>query len=511
MTNLPIAGKLRSAKLFDWGNWSIRTRLILIAVVPVVYLFLALVSYSYYARLNEVREELDARAKTIATTLADGVEYNIATENIPAVKQMIYGVTQSDRSIYRIDIFDTNRRELTHVENSRNATPASQFIEMPIKHQIFWVILVPDEPSTYKNKAQSKSADEKKEDILGYVRVTMTPTYLLDTQKRRFIIELLTSILALMVSAWLVWFLSASLTRPLRLCIDALREIRAGDTRTQIEVSTGGEIGELQSSINEMAQSMHSSQLDLENKIAVRTKELVFSRNEAIKADAEKRRLIHKVNSIVEAERQSIAVEIHDELNASLIAVRLESERIARIAGKAQHDDQHTADFIEIEERAKAVIKLALGLYANGRNLVRRLRPEVLELMGLQGAIEEMIRVYNNAQNACSFEFISEGDFAHLNSDLAISVYRVIQEAISNIVKHAEAKTVNIALNMNAEKTNLSISIVDDGVGFNPNEKVAGIGITGMRERVLVLDGVFSLESNIGKGTTISIVLPVSA
>ena len=130
--------------------------------------------------------------------------------------------------------------------------------------------------------------------------------------------------------------------------------------------------------------------------------------------------------------------------------------------------------------------------------------------MGLQGAIEEMIRVYNDAQNVCCFKFISEGDFAHLNSDLAISVYRVIQEATSNILKYAEAKTVNIALNMNPEKTSLAISIVDDGVGFNPDEKVAGIGITGMRERVLVLDGAFSLESHVGEGTRISILLPVS-
>ena len=63
---------------------------------------------------------------------------------------------------------------------------------------------------------------------------------------------------------------------------------------------------------------------------------------------------------------------------------------------------------------------------------------------------------------------------------------------------------------MNVEKTSLSIAIVDDGRGFNPDEKVAGIGITGMRERVLVLDGVFSLESHVGEGTTICIALPVS-
>jgi glucose-6-phosphate-specific signal transduction histidine kinase len=80
--------------------------------------------------------------------------------------------------------------------------------------------------------------------------------------------------------------------------------------------------------------------------------------------------------------------------------------------------------------------------------------------MGLRGAIGEMIRDYNDAHNVCRFAFASEGNFAHLNSDLTISFYRLIQEASSNILNHAEAKTLNIALNMNAEKTSLSISIV---------------------------------------------------
>ena len=86
----------------------------------------------------------------------------------------------------------------------------------------------------------------------------------------------------------------------------------------------------------------------------------------------------------------------------------------------------------------------------------------------------------------------------------------MIQETTSNILKHAEEKVIHIALNMNPEKTSLSIAIANDGVGFNPDEKVAGTGITRMRERVLVLDGVFSLASHVGEGATISIVLVAS-
>nr|WP_315486102.1 ATP-binding protein [uncultured Undibacterium sp.] len=496
-------------KLLLWRNWSIRTRLTVIAVFPVVYLFFSLVSYSYYARVTEVEEELNSRAKTITTALADGVEYNITAGNLQGIKHMIYSVIQSDRGIYRIDIFDANKKELSHVENAGKAKPEINFVELPIRRHMVWVNL---HTETADELAKLDNSKEKSQ-VLGYVRVTMTKSYLLSKQRYRFAIEMLMSVLALSVSAWLAWYLSNSLTKPMHGAIEALRDISAGRTETQIKISDGGEIGELQSSINEMAQSLHRSQTHLENTVAERTKELIASRNEALKADAEKRRLIHKVNAIVENERQSIAIEIHDELNASLIAVRLESERIAKIAAKAESDERYTPVFHEIQDRAKAVVKLALDLYANGRNLVRRLRPEVLDMLGLEGAIEEMLRLYNAAHEECHFDFSSEGDFAQLDSDLAISAYRIVQEACSNVLKHAQAKQVEITLQMELKnvsgKSVLKIGVTDDGKGFDTGQVADGVGLSGMRERVLAWGGEFNLSSQVGEGTNIVIELPV--
>ncbi len=306
----PAISMLR--RLVQWRSWSIRTRLMVIAVFPVVYLFFSLISYSYYARVSEVEEELNSRAKTIATALADGAEHHIAEGNLQAIKHMIYSVIQSDRGIYRIDLFDANKIEITHVENAGKAKAESRFVELPIRRHMVWVNL-------HKESEEKSTLDQGKEKslVLGYVRVTMTKSYLLSKQRYRFAIEMLMSVLALSVSAWLAWLLSKSLTRPLHGAIEALQDISAGRTDTQIAISHGGEIGELQNSINEMAHNLHQSQSHLENIVAERTKELIASRNEALKADAEKRRLIHKVNAIVENERQSIAIEIHDELNAS--------------------------------------------------------------------------------------------------------------------------------------------------------------------------------------------------
>ncbi len=505
-----MATRMKSMfRIVQWRDWSIRTRLLVIAVLPIAYLFFSLMSYSYYARMSEVHDELNSRAKTVTIALAEGVEFHLLSRNVQGIKQMIYGVIQSDRSIYRIDIFDANKKEISHVENAGRAHAETWHTEMPIQKQLVWVHLNTMERAELA--AREKSALDPSA-ILGYVRVTMTGSYKLSMQRHRFMIEMLMSLLALAASAAMAWYLSSGLTRPLRAAMDALHHISHGRTETQMHVDTGGEIGDLQVSINEMASSLHQAKQNLEHKVEERTQELMASRNAALKADAEKRRLIHQVNTIVEAERQSIAVEIHDELNASLIALRLESERIVKLAEKAKHSETHDAVLVEIQSGARSIIQQALSLYANGRNLVRRLRPEVLELMGLQGAIEEMLRVYNEAQSDCHFSLEADDDFSHLNKDLALSIYRIVQEASSNVLKHAHASQVNIRLGLQKTASGterLSLSFSDNGLGFEPSQIQTGLGITGMRERVLVLNGEFDLQSQIGAGSRIEIWVPL--
>jgi two-component system sensor histidine kinase UhpB len=312
--------------------------------------------------------------------------------------------------------------------------------------------------------------------------------------------------MALAVSGALAYFLARSLTIPLNSSIGALREIRGGNYRVALAVTTGGEVGELQESITEMSVALGQSRQDLENKVAERTRDLLASRNEALRADADKRKLIQKVNSIIEDERKSIAVEIHDELNASLIAARLEAQAIGALAAKAPP----APEVDEIQRKSQAITKLALDLYANGRRLVRRLRPEVLDMLGLHGAVEEMVRHYDGS-SGCSFEFHSEGDFARLSNELAISAYRIVQEALSNVMKHAHATSAQVRLVLDEAAQTLRIVVADDGNGFDPASASEGIGIIGMRERVYAVHGVMDVRSSPGGGTVVAITLPLHA
>jgi len=488
-----------------WRGWSIGLRMAFITMLPVALLFTSFVWYSWYAHRAQVDEELAERGRILTRTLAETSEYNVISGNLSDLRLTINGLVQSDTSVYRIDVVDTSGRNRVSVvsEHPIQPQPDGRWYEAPIRKQVVWINLFSDNGTPHVSASSDTRPPTLTTEVVGRVRVTMSPTAMLAKQLRRFRIELAMAALALAASGALAFVLARSLTVPLREAIAVLRRIRGGNMRVQLPVTTGGEIGELQASIGEMSVALDQSKQDLENKVAERTRDLLASRNEALRADADKRKLIQKVNSIIEDERKSIAIEIHDELNASLIAVRLESQTIQLLANKAPP----APEVAQIGAKAQAITKLALDLYANGRRLVRRLRPEVLDMLGLHGAVEEMVNHYRSA--GLDFDFHTEGDFSQIGNELAISAYRIVQEALSNIMKHADAGFVRVSLVLSEASDALQIEVQDDGAGFDPALASEGIGIIGMRERVFALGGSIQVQSRPGEGTLVAIALPL--
>lgn len=427
----------------------IGTRMVVITMLPVMFLFSSFVWYSWYSHRAQVAEELAERGRILAKALAETSEYNVISGNLSDLRLTINGLVQSDRSIHRIDVIDANQKPAVSVVSDTSADAQPRYYEAPIRKQMIWINLFSDNGAPHVSGSSDTKPPTLTTETVGWVRVTMSPSHMLDKQARRFRVELAMAALALIISIALA--------------------------------------------------------LALARKVAERTSELVESRNEALKADADKRKLIQKVNSIIEDERKSIAVEIHDELNASLIAARLESQSIFHLADKA--GEGPAVD--EIKAKSQAITKLTLDLYASGRRLVRRLRPEVLDMLGLHGAVEEMIRHYDSSHGGSRFEFRSEGDFSQLGNELAISAYRIVQEALSNVMKHATATRTRVSLVLSADDGMLHIEVADNGAGFNMATSSSGIGIIGMRERVYALGGTISFASEPGSGTIISISLPL--
>ena len=239
--------------------------------------------------------------------------------------------------------------------------------------------------------------------------------------------------------------------------------------------------------------------------IIARTRLIADSRDQALKADGEKRKFIQNVNAAIEEERRSIAVEIHDELNATVIGARLESQNILALAGKMPATDEVE----KVKKGAQSIVGLTLNLYERGRAIVTRLRPEVLDTLGLVGAVDEMVRSHDELNPDCSFSFQTFGDLSNLDDALSIAAYRIVQEALSNVVKHSGASQASVVVSVPSSADLLRLSIRDNGKGFDAAAASRGIGAIGMTERVFAFSGVIEFRTAPGKGTEVDVELPL--
>ena len=221
------------------------------------------------------------------------------------------------------------------------------------------------------------------------------------------------------------------------------------------------------------------------------------SRDEALRDTEQNRRLNKSTLDILETERKSIAQEIHDGFNATLITIKVHLETVRRL-----NKDPAVSEVIE------GLIDVASSRYESARKLVRRLRPEIIDTMGLQGAIEELVDSLNRARTPCEFACKFEGDTTKLDEASAISLYRIAQEATTNILKHADARRAEITLAVNGA---VNLSIQDNGVGFDKTKSSEGVGLVSIRERVIALQGKFNVHTSPGTGTCLNIQFPTNA
>lgn len=473
--------------------------MIISILLPITLMSMFIATYTYLSRLSDVDEDLVERGNIFANAIAEGSEYGISSGNTADLERIIKSLVNADSSISYIDILDAERKKILHIEANSARVPEDRTIEVPILKKRIVLIdpLLADE--------ESNLADAKKEapgaQLIGYVKLKMSPSKIIEKQKQRvfFFLGVALGLITICIVFALFW--ARGLISPLLFCIESLRNIGSGKYETRVPVTGGGEIGDLQISINKMAENLQESTRDLENKVQLRTQELEASRNEALKSNLEKQNLIHRMNTCVEDERKNIAGEIHDELNAKLIKVRLNTQEILTAAEKCEQDPS----IQKISNNAIAIIDEIASLYESTRTVVRRMRPEILDMVGLQGAIDEMVRNYQKSNPTCNFWFVSDGDFSTLPKDFEITVYRLIQEALSNILKYAEATKASVCLKLDDVTGEIHISIIDDGKGFDTKHASEGFGILGMRERVFSFNGKIELLSAIGEGTEIYI------
>jgi signal transduction histidine kinase len=198
-----------------------------------------------------------------------------------------------------------------------------------------------------------------------------------------------------------------------------------------------------------------------------------------------------------ELERRRLARELHDETGQALTSILLGLKPLE----EALADHPARAALVELREHVVSALQ-------NVRRLAVELRPAVLDDFGLVPALERLIDAFGE-QSDVRVDFHSALGDTRLPSDVETALYRVVQESLTNIVKHANARHISISLAR--RESSVAAVIEDDGAGFDQRlVREDGVGLLGMRERLALLDGRLEIESRPGAGTTVVAEVPLA-
>lgn len=306
--------------------------------------------------------------------------------------------------------------------------------------------------------------------ILGELVVTPDPTYEIaeiwnDTQGLLW----LAATFFIFVNAMVYWAVKSAL-HPVDSVIAALSELEKGHLDARLPQFDLPELAGLSSKFNAMANTLQQS----------------ISSNH---------RLTQKVIRLQEDERKSLARELHDEIGQHMTAINVDAQAI-----------MESNSLQSAKRSAEAIMEVAIHMLDIVRTMLQRLRPGVLDELGLSIALNEHVTQWRQRNHGISSSISIAGDLGEPDEAVALAAYRIVQESLTNITRHASARHVKLIVKRTDGK--ISIELEDDGKGFEADAMSDGYGVAGMRERVQGLGGSFEMVSLIGLGTRISVQLP---
>jgi signal transduction histidine kinase len=211
----------------------------------------------------------------------------------------------------------------------------------------------------------------------------------------------------------------------------------------------------------------------------------------------ENRELARQNLRALEAERKHLARELHDELGQYLNAIKLDA-----VADQSGEDPESQG------RRTRRMLVTLDHIHGVVSDMIRRLRPAGLDELGLSAAVESCVDQWQQRLPGTQFSFSASGDLDSLSEHVNLTVFRLVQEGLTNSFKHAEAHHIDIVLNRARETNEIVLSISDDGKGMDLQEKRSGMGLSGMRERAEMLGGTLAIETSPGRGFTVEARIP---
>jgi len=311
---------------------------------------------------------------------------------------------------------------------------------------------------------------------VGQLVMAPDPTYELEEMwgTSRGLLALL-ALFFVVVNAAVWWSVSRAL-QPIDQILRALQKVKEGDLAVRLPRFKLPELSRVGVGFNHMAETLEQSV-------------------------SENQRLTRELLNTQEKERRHLAHELHDEIAQCVSAIHADAVTIKRRGGSA------------VQESAEAIVQVVAQIKESVRSMLRRIRPAYLEELGLEAGINEQVAAFRqrNPMVVCALDV--RGDLAGLDEEVGITIYRVVQESLTNIAVHANARSVSIELQVqradHVADGRIDVTIVDDGAGFFQLTTNRGLGLTGIRERTQALGGSCYIVSEPGRGTRIEVSVPL--
>src|SRR3977135_2736812 len=222
----------------------------------------------------------------------------------------------------------------------------------------------------------------------------------------------------------------------------------------------------------------------------------------------DKRRLAERVVSLQDVERKEIARELHDEFGPHLFALRAHASSLMRIA------DAREPDTDVLRKHGGAILEQVNALQQFNRRVLEKLRPVGLTELGLREALDALLRLWGEAHPGVVIETAISPSLGKTGETADLTIYRTVQEALTNVFRHAGATSVNVTIEAVEQLSGMErgsrewalVRVRDNGSGLSPDHRL-GLGLTGMRERILALGGTLTVASSEG-GVIVEALVP---
>lgn len=437
-----------------WGRLSLTNRMILaigLALVAVGMLFLVLV----------VRADINLERSQFSRKATDHLEFL----KVGILEMAIVGDYSTIKEMLRARVADPTLDEITWVD-----TAGVKIVESKpeiVKDVPEWFVEWADIPSITE-----MTAIEVGGTTYGQIVISVSPKHSIERIYKRFVAGIEVGIAALIALFTLIAVITSKALRPLHSLEHAARQIAVGDYSARAPIAGSAEVRESIATFNNMADEIEHLLLQL-RKVAIR------------------------METIREEQNKRIASELHDSLGGNLIMLKLGLESIL--------EDYPWSKRVEtLTELTKTTIQLM-------RSLTSVLRPAMLDTLGLIPTLQWYAGEFSKLTGVkCSLELCRQSE---CTKEVDTAIFRVIQEALTNVARHAEATRAMIQLC--EEEDHLVIEVADNGKGLpkdfdlnDPNR--TSLGILGMRERTQYMNGDFSFSSTPDRGTTITVKIPLT-